>query len=595
MRVRIAWPTITRNFAALLALAAVLSIAISAQNPGNALSKDKVLALNSAGVGDAVLIQQIERDGIRFEMNSDTTLELKAEGVSNKVLQALLNAASKPAVSSTSGSSNDPVPIMYKAGKFSELADYLRVSLRTSPNDYKSMALLTMTLLKMKEKDAAHAEFQQLAVHDQDPAAAPFVKQVRALFDTLEKTEEAKKQFSAALTELKADKATAAVDSFSASKLQTAILKAQIDNYAGEFDRATQRVTQISSPSSASERKLIESVRQQIEQNRQNFAVLMKKVDGIMYSDQGASYCNSFEFEKADAKYEIDPIFAPQLQQHFDNVRLLTQLAPLNPRVMDLAFHTALIVGSYDQLQQIGDRILDAKGSIRIPFMSYDRYFFVVVDAKSRHLRSEEDTHPFRVKYDYALHGIFGATAKDQQRARWYAKLEPFDLEFNQITGIAQKANDWRGGLQHESVALKLSPQGVAPLYTLMNIVHCRYGEAAQKTSTYNLGMYVLHVIGKENLKAGLLDPSKKTRDIWDADLMSAMANGYSAMAASRGDTLASANAAILTQAANSEQARSEEYAEAQQQGWSARLNVSAASLLDENAFEPIEALLGVL
>ena len=128
-----------------------------------------------------------------------------------------------------------------------------------------------------------------------------------------------------------------------------------------------------------------------------------------------------------------------------------------------------------------------------------------------------------------------------------------------------------------------------------MNVIHCRYGEAAQKAATYNLGMYILHVTGKENLKGGLLDPSKRTPDIWASGMMTALTDSYSSMAASRGDALASMNASLVSRAVGSEQARLEQYAESQEQGWATRVNLSADVLLDSSAFHDIEVLLDLL
>jgi hypothetical protein len=140
-------------------VALAFCIPLRAQTSANAISKDKLIALRNAGVGDSVLIEQIRKDGIGFDINADTTLELKAAGFSNDVLQALLQAGSKaqPAPSAEPAK-DDSVAGLFKAGRFPELADRLKATMKANPSDYKTERLLILTLLKMKENDAAHAE-----------------------------------------------------------------------------------------------------------------------------------------------------------------------------------------------------------------------------------------------------------------------------------------------------------------------------------------------------------------------------------------------------------------------------------------------------
>ena len=181
---------------------------------GQSLSKQNLIDLKKAGISDSVLMKQIDKDGISFEMNAATTIELKNLGFSDDVLSALLGSGKKTVTDAPAPRSNS-IAAMYNAGKFPELADRLRASLKADPSDYKSDALLIMTLLKMKEKDAALTEFRQLAAHEQDPAAAPLVKQIKALFDSLAKTEEAKGRLIAALKDYRVADAMAALNELS--------------------------------------------------------------------------------------------------------------------------------------------------------------------------------------------------------------------------------------------------------------------------------------------------------------------------------------------------------------------------------------------
>jgi len=200
-------------------LEALLTLVILAPSLlAQSLSKQDLIDLKKAGVDNEVLIQQIQKDGIGFEMNAATTIELKNLGLSDEVLSALLNVKTSSAHAGTTQS--DSVAALYRAGKFPELADSLKATIKANPADYRSRALLVMTLLKMKENDAAHAEFGQLASHEQDATAAPIVKQVRRLLETLAKNEEAKGKLLSALKDYQTTDAYAAVDQLSASQMQ---------------------------------------------------------------------------------------------------------------------------------------------------------------------------------------------------------------------------------------------------------------------------------------------------------------------------------------------------------------------------------------
>lgn len=60
------------------------------------LSKQEVLNLNSAGLGDEAVIAKIEADGVSFDLSVDEMIGLKQQGVSSAVIAAMVSAGSKP-------------------------------------------------------------------------------------------------------------------------------------------------------------------------------------------------------------------------------------------------------------------------------------------------------------------------------------------------------------------------------------------------------------------------------------------------------------------------------------------------------------------
>jgi hypothetical protein len=84
----------------------------------------------------------------------------------------------------------------------------------------------------------------------------------------------------------------------------------------------------------------------------------------------------------------------------------------------------------------------------------------------------------------------------------------PFELPFNQITGLSQSAYEAQMGpgvglisgnpmqLSVHAKALIMKPSGMMPQYALMAYIQCSLGAQAQKTVTRNLGAFIQHVAG---------------------------------------------------------------------------------------------------
>ncbi len=62
-----------------------------------ALTANEVAELARAGVGDAVIIAQLEADGTRAHLSADTILRLQSEGVSDEVIVAMIRSGRRPA------------------------------------------------------------------------------------------------------------------------------------------------------------------------------------------------------------------------------------------------------------------------------------------------------------------------------------------------------------------------------------------------------------------------------------------------------------------------------------------------------------------
>lgn len=565
-------------FAAAILFAGITAASGSAQIATTALSRDKLAALRTAGLSDSVLIQQIEKDGISFDMTADMTLELKGLGFSNDVLQALL-LASKPASSAAvPPGQGDSVAVLYRAGRFPELADRLKATLKHNPSDYKSQALFIMTLLKIKESAAAQDEFKQLAAHEQDPAAAPLIKQVRALFDTLAKTQDAKNKMIVALKSYRGDDANSIVDQLPASPVQKEILRINLDLYQGKFDQARERYGKIPFDSYSAKQRAT-TILDNINKTEAEYKKVMSRIEVYLHSSMAPVYCGFPLSAVAQQGSQFKELASLTVPDYVAQVNALARLVPLTDDARNLSFHAALLSGNYDRMQTLGDQMLKDTGIIRIPFYSSERFFQLVIDSRKKHIYTEDDSHPFQPRWP----------------ANRWSRLEPFDLSFDQIKTLSQKAGHWHWGISSESeliashsYALKFEPRGLAPNYALMNILYCTAGEKAELTVTHNLGRYVLRVASNSKIKAELADPASA------AGAPSGLLTGLLMAGASMSSNAALASTAV--QGLQAEQAQHMATFQEQQDAWdSFSLASDSFNFLDVDAFSGLEELLGVL
>jgi hypothetical protein len=247
---------------------------------------------------------------------------------------------------------------------------------------------------------------------------------------------------------------------------------------------------------------------------------------------------------------------------------------------MNLVFHVVLLSGQYENLQALGDRILAAQGTIRIPFYSRDRFFDVVIDGKLKRLYSQPNSHNL------------------QLRCKFYGYLSefvPFSLAFDQVKGISQKARS-KTGLK-QSYALSFEPEGVAPNYALMTFLQYAEGEEAGLQATRNLGQFILHVIGNPNIKADLADPGKVGPD--KVGRGSGFGDALIALyGATNGRTPLGAGAIqmMADNKARSEMVAQEQQAMAQKQQatWQAMVGRDYSDLLNGSVFESLDKLIAV-
>jgi hypothetical protein len=243
----------------------------------------------------------------------------------------------------------------------------------------------------------------------------------------------------------------------------------------------------------AADRKAAAELRITIERSYKQYAELTGNIDRYLYSQFAIGACTPVTARTTAGTNNFS------IQQYVQTVIDGNRAFPLDPRMQDLRFHTVLISSPrYQDVARVGEETLAAKGSLRIPFFSRDRLFWLVIDTRRGRIFTEQNA---RLRNPYSSPDLL--------------PLEEFDLSFRDIKALHQRivADHALYGIGRDSYALGFSPKGKAPNYTFENLIHCLYGEQVQRTISRNLADFVFQVVGNPSLETILVDPGKKSRD----------------------------------------------------------------------------------
>lgn len=90
------------------------------------LTVDDIIKLSKAGLSDDTIIQKIRSNGQAFDLSTDQMLQIKSEGVSDRVIQAMLNPTAPPPAAAAPA----PAATTAAAAKPSDLPDEMGVYMR---------------------------------------------------------------------------------------------------------------------------------------------------------------------------------------------------------------------------------------------------------------------------------------------------------------------------------------------------------------------------------------------------------------------------------------------------------------------------------
>lgn len=490
--------------------------------------------------------------------------------------------------------------LLYSSGQYVQVADALTPYLKQNPDDFRARVVQVLALLKLNEKTLARTDLNILE-SSKDSHAIEYARQLEAVMISNDQEQRKKQELYTALANYDPQRAATLVNDLQVSAIHKGILLAYIAVYRGDFKTAHARL-QALTPTTIADTRAVAQIDKQITDEQSESDRLHSAINAYLFSEITSSVCSSLMMTERSRYPKGGPfVTVSDFHDYVENVTRLNTLTPLDAQVMDLVFHVTLLGGEYDNTAIVGDKVLSAKGSVRIPFLSSHSYFWLVIDARKRRLSTEPYPTKLIVALDYpAMNNYTGGwtvwhIGHHSSEARWYQREEPFDLSFDEITAIDQHAKDFSGGLQSKAYALRLSPKGLAPNYLGMNVLACLFGEEAQRRATRSLGMYIQHVAAPHTIQASLVDPVKHSGNMWSGQMASAMAAVGGVAASKYGTASNVALASMVSQQIATQQASKLQNDMNQQDlstKWFAEMHAISESFQENESMIEVEKLL---
>ena len=457
--------------------------------PAEGLSEAEILRLYRSGSSEADLTGRLQRDGLSFEMDSSVLQRLGEAGIPRTVLESMLDARVNIA---------EDADDMIRRGHLDAAAKALSAVLQRNPRDYTSRYKLILLYIKSNRSMDAAAEYSVLKRTQDDQSAREMVREIETLLPEIsadpEKETALRAELRTALEQYRTADAYAIVDRMQIGDRNRDVLKTYLDLYQANFPGAFVRAAKVSSAGNSDDRNAGQSLRTEIERSFKKYQEVTKTLEGFLFSQLAVGSCTPVTARTAVGASNFS------LQQYAQMVIDANRTFPLDPRMQDLRFHAVLIsTPSYEDVARVGNEILKAKGSLRIPFFSRDSLFWLVLDQRKQRIYTELNVRMPRN----------GFSSPD------LSPMVPFDLSFTAVKGLRQRivADHALYGIARDSYALQVLPRGEAPNYTFMNLIHCLYGEQVQRTVSRNLADFVLEAIGNPSMQTAFVDPGKKSRD----------------------------------------------------------------------------------
>jgi hypothetical protein len=455
-------------------LAIALAISTSATPADAAISNQDLVELHRAGLSIEAIVRQVDRDGLGRELTVRDFVELSRAGLPAELLERLGNARSSFDVLRQART-------LVAAGNYDRAAEMLETERASSGADGRVAAFLAVIRLRQGRTAESRA---LLASIDQPEVRA----ELDRLLDLRESATAQVSQIQAAVRSLDREAAMGRAASPAALfEGRESLLRGAVHLLSAEFDPAREA----SSSLAGTAREAFDGL---IERHAAEYERLWRRVGHYYHEDPTQPWW-------APGPRMGNPQDAPKIEEEIiPAVQELARLFPLAPLVQDLLFHVHLLAAPYEELEELGDTILTARGEIRLPCYSGDKRFDLVIDRRNGHFYYEAYPHQAP---------LWKVDERRLEAVPFAGKYQPLSVRFAEIHTFEQSAKGSMIGDQapaSKQYAFRFNGQGGFPRWMFMSWVHSVYGGRVQRQITNKLGRFLVHVIDRPRLVVDLAE-----------------------------------------------------------------------------------------
>jgi hypothetical protein len=396
--------------------------------------------------------------------------------------------------------------LMLKRGDIAGAKLETQRALDRDPGDDRSRAMLILTYLKGGEQKEAEAERQNWNKLPSTPERQQLMGRIDALFEQRRNMDALRAQLAQAIHEFNAVAARKAIAESSLAPLQRAALDAWIDVYHGDFDQARAKAAKLGEGGNPAGAALGQQLDQAFAKNAADYASALCTVHWF----ESIPDCQMPEGLDSGS---LDGWFQRWMNQYIDGMTKLLSLAPLALESREQLLAMNLVFHRREEADKLGLQILDAGDPIQLTFGSEDfissgilnisgtehTYQVVVIDRAAGTIRTMP-LHPSHVE----------ETIKAPYKAR-IGEQPTFQMKFSEVNAIqqAQKSDSYSCNKSRKTAVLDFgNGRRTYGTFSAQSTLGGMYagGQLACKQIAWDVGDFVLKMIGRENIKKQMVE-----------------------------------------------------------------------------------------
>jgi hypothetical protein len=220
---------------------------------------------------------------------------------------------------------------------------------------------------------------------------------------------------------------------------------------------------------------------------------LMNRANKYLYSNFSTSNCTPEVAREWGVQHGLF------LQEYLSSARILNQRYPESPFTRDVFLHALLMTGTYEAVKAYAEDTMARFGTVRVPFYSKARPFWLVIDGKKREIRNEGQP-------GYASNtGITDGLIADRPFSFDYSAAAPLRQTIGVDLNLMQ--------LAPKTEVVHFGSGETAPYPAFLHMMFCLYGETAAREYAWKTAKLVADLAGIPPASVSLPDPGKKSRD----------------------------------------------------------------------------------